>query len=306
MAQVIAYSEDPGMAAEAAAAAADVARSLGAGSLLLQVGGRDPSVRTGGRIVVAGSSPRGDAEFAASTIAQVARRLGFVAILIGETRFGTVVAARVAAKLGVGSLGRGKGLRSDGERLSVLRDAYGGKFAARVSSRLPCVALVQRGAYEPSAEGKASFEKLEVAEAKSRVRVLEERLARRATADIRSAKIVVSAGRGFDKKEDLALAQELADALGAALGCSRPLTAERGWMGEDQQIGLTGAYVHPDLYFAIGISGQLQHVAGVKDSKVIVAINRDRQAPIFQASDYGVVGDLYEVLPALTRALRAR
>jgi electron transfer flavoprotein alpha subunit len=122
---------------------------------------------------------------------------------------------------------------------------------------------------------------------------------------MKSAAVVVSAGRGFAAKGDLALAQELADALGGVLGGSRPLTSELGWLGEDQQIGLTGAYVHPKLYLAVGISGQMQHVAGIKDSKVIVAINKDAQAPIFQVADYGIVGDLYDVVPAMTKILRS-
>jgi electron transfer flavoprotein alpha subunit len=116
--------------------------------------------------------------------------------------------------------------------------------------------------------------------------------------------VVVSAGRGFANKEDLEMAVELAEAMGGAVGCSRPLSSDLGWLGEEQQIGLTGSHVHPRLYVAVGISGQLQHVVGIKDSKVIVAINKDKEAPIFQVADYGVVGDLYQVLPAFTKVLR--
>jgi electron transfer flavoprotein alpha subunit len=245
-----------------------------------------------------------DADLAATSIVEAAKAKGVRALLVGDTRFGRVVAAKVAARLRVGSLGKSKRLRVEGGRLVVTRDAYGGKFLADVAANLPCVAVVQPGSY-PAAEGPpASLETLSVIAGSSKVAVKGTTQSRAAEAGIKSATIVVSAGRGFARKEDLALASDLAKALGGALGGSRPLSSDLGWLAEDQQIGLTGAYVHPDLYVAVGISGQLQHVAGIKDSKIIVAINSDKQAPIFQFADYGIVGDLYDVLPALTKLLK--
>lgn len=304
MTGVFSYSEEPGLASEVASAGAEIASMLGTDSAALELDEVSDGLRCT-RVVVARGARRleADADSAASAICQ-ALRPGFQALLVGETRFGTVVAAKVAAKLRVGSLGKGKDLQVDRGRLVLSRDVYGGKFVAKVAVGTPCVALVQPGSYPPAGGPPVRVETLDVEPADAKVAILERRERAQTTLDVRSAPVVVSAGRGFAKKEDLALARDLADALGAALGGSRPLTSELGWMGEEQQIGLTGAYVHPKLYVAIGISGQLQHLAGVKDSKLIVAINKDGQAPIFQAADYGIVGDLYQVVPALTRAIK--
>jgi electron transfer flavoprotein alpha subunit len=124
-----------------------------------------------------------------------------------------------------------------------------------------------------------------------------------ANVDLKAAKIIVSAGRGVKKKEDLKMIENLAKALGGSMGCSRPLSSDLGWLPEEYHIGLTGVNVKPDLYIAVGISGQLQHVAGIKDSRIIAAINTDKEAPIFQAADYGIVGDLYQVVPALDKII---
>lgn len=124
-----------------------------------------------------------------------------------------------------------------------------------------------------------------------------------ASVDLGAATRVVAAGRGFKAEADLALARELAAALGAELGCSRPLAEGNDWLPKDRYIGVSGQHVSPDLYVAVGVSGQLQHMAGVSGARAIVAINSDEKAPVFAQVDYGIVGDLYEVLPALTAAL---
>jgi len=122
--------------------------------------------------------------------------------------------------------------------------------------------------------------------------------------DVTQARVVVSAGRGFEKKEDLALARALADALGGELGATRPLTEELHWLPENLCIGLSGVQVKPDLFLAVGVSGQIQHVTGFRNAKVIAAVNKDEKAPIFEVSDLGIVGDLYEVVPRLLDAIR--
>ncbi len=306
MTTVISYSDSPDLAGEVAAAGIGVAKELGAEAVTLVLDELSARLRTGGKIVVVKGERRleDDADAAAVAIVEVAKAKSAQVVLVGETRFGTVVAGKVAARLRMGSLGMGKKLRVDGGRLVLERDVYGGKFVATVAAKMPCVAMVQAGSYAAVDGSTGPSETVAVTAGVQRVALVDTRQSTRGASDIKSARIVVSAGRGFAKKEDLALAQDLADTTGAALGCSRPLSSDLGWMGEEAHIGLTGAYVHPQLYLAIGISGQLQHIAGIKDSKIIVAINKDAQAPIFQVADYGIVGDLYDVVPALTKILK--
>jgi electron transfer flavoprotein alpha subunit len=137
------------------------------------------------------------------------------------------------------------------------------------------------------------------------VRVTEVRPAQHTGVDLGSARIVVGVGRGLKAREDLAVVEDLAAALGAEVACSRPLAEGHDWLTKDRYIGISGQHIAPDLYIAAGISGQVQHMVGVRDAKVLVAINSDADAPVFADCDFGVVGDLYQVLPALAAALRA-
>lgn len=123
---------------------------------------------------------------------------------------------------------------------------------------------------------------------------------------IEEAELITSCGRGFRKKEDIKLLEELANLIGATIGCSRPIAADLKWLPEDHWVGLSGHKVKPKMYMAVGISGQVQHLAGMRDSKIIVAINKDPEAPIFKVADYGIVGDLYQVLPAMIDYLKGK
>ncbi len=267
------------------------------------IGGASPA----GSVLLARSEGplAGDYERISEALSAIGRAKGATIFVIGATRLGRQVAAKLAVSLGAGVLSDVRGLAVSDGRMKGTRGVYAGRFLATVESGLPCIALVPPGCYPGDANGARTVEEVDLGALPSKVRYLESRPKTRGTVDLRSAKIIVSAGRGFKKKEDLSLAEELARALGGELGASRPLSSDLGWLGEERHVGLTGIYVRPDLYVAVGISGQLQHVAGIKDSKVIVAINRDRQAPIFQVADYGIVGDLYQVVPALVRALGA-
>jgi electron transfer flavoprotein alpha subunit len=127
----------------------------------------------------------------------------------------------------------------------------------------------------------------------------------RQAVDITEAKIIVCVGRGVEKKEDVELARELAQVLGGEVACSRPVAEELRWLPEEVYLGISGKKVKPDLYVGVGVSGQIQHVTGIRDSKVIFAINKDENAPIFEAADYGIVGDLYQVVPKLIQELKS-
>lgn len=285
MTDVLTFSDNPELASEMAGAALSLAPAAGGSPLSVKVIGH----------------ASGDPQLTAVSIADAVRRTGASVVLVGATKFGRMVAGSLAVQLRIGVLSGVRSLKVDGQRLTGTRAAYAGKFNATVESPVPCIALVPPGAYE-RLSGRSVPEETATTEAQPKVRRAGAE-AHTPSLDLRSARVIVSAGRGFRKKEDLELADKLAHALGGTMGASRPLSSDLGWLGEEHHIGLTGVYVHPDLYLAVGISGQLQHVAGIRDSKVIAAINRDRQAPIFQVVDYGVVGDLYEVIPALLKLL---
>jgi electron transfer flavoprotein alpha subunit len=138
----------------------------------------------------------------------------------------------------------------------------------------------------------------------SRTRVVEHRKKQVGAANIEEAERVVCIGRGVEKREDLQIIEALVRALDGELAGTRPLAYELGWIPEDRMIGISGKTVRPQLYVAVGLSGQIQHSASIRGSKVILAVNKDKNAPIFAMADYGIVGDLYEVVPRLTQALQ--
>lgn len=304
--RVWAFSESPSTANEAAAAASGLAG--GAGGTFTVVGLDEGSGLAGDdKLILKSNGPlSASPEAAAEALSRAAKESRPDVVLVGSTRNGKEIASRLAVKMGWPCVSDVFEVSLADGALRGKRNVFAGKLLAEVAAPFPCVATLKVGSYPGLPASSAAGTVKDVGEVATKTRVVERQEKKRGTVDLKNAKLIVSAGRGVKKKEDLAMIGDLAAELGGAVGCSRPLSSDMGWLPEEHHIGLTGVSVHPDLYLAVGISGQLQHVAGIKDSKVIAAINNDRSAPIFEASDYGIVGDLYAVLPAMMKELKAR
>jgi electron transfer flavoprotein alpha subunit len=220
-------------------------------------------------------------------------------------------APKLAAILGKGMIGDCLGYRNDGGKLVFVRQMFQGKTAADVTftGPAPWFASFQSGAFradllEPHSSGKAPVNKIAVTLDASQIRTKPLDLFKEAKSavDLTQAPLIVAIGRGIKAPENIPQAEAVAKAMGAEIAASRPICDE-GWLPMERQIGSSGQTVAPKLYLALGISGAIQHVVGMKGARTIVAINKDQNAPIFEIADYGVVGDIFEIMPALTEAL---
>jgi electron transfer flavoprotein alpha subunit len=255
--------------------------------------------------VVKGNNPW--PESSAYAIADVMEKEQASVLLIGGTLRGKDIAAKIAAKLQAGLVTDALGVKAETDRVITTRLMYGGLAVCEEAVAFPALVTIAPRTYnEPASDGGKQGEvvAIEVTDADTGVVVKEVCPIIRQGADLATASRVVGVGRGIAKQEDLKLAEDLAQALGAELGCTRGIAEDYHWLPSERYIGISGAKVKAELYVAAGISGQVQHVVGVRDSKIIVAIDTNEKAPIFEAADYGIVGDLYEVLPLLTAALK--
>lgn len=231
-------------------------------------------------------------------------------MLIGATRRGKAVAGRLGAELGATVLTDVKKFISESGSLQVSHLVFGGA-AVRIEKAVTDVMLATMGlgiveALPLEAGGKGEVVKISFVEPKWKAVLKERKVRPPSSVNLAAAKKVVCPGRGIAKKEDLDMIFELARLLEAEVGATRPLTEGLDWLPRERYIGVSGAFVKPDLYLAIGVSGQAQHTVGITESRIIVAINKDAEAPIFPQADYGIVADLYQVVPALINALKAR
>jgi electron transfer flavoprotein alpha subunit len=247
-----------------------------------------------------------DSQAYAAAIADVAKSNGATVVVLSHSSTGKSLAGRVAVRLGAGLVSGVSSLPAvAGSALRVKKTVFSGKALAEyeVGGAVKVLSLMGN-AVKPEASGSATaVESASAPAAKGRIRVKEVRT-QEGTVPLPEAEIVVSAGRGMKEPGNWGIIEDLATTLGATTACSRPV-ADSHWRPHHEHVGQTGIAIRPNLYIAIGISGAIQHLAGVNNSKTIVVINKDPEAPFFKAADYGVVGDLFEVVPRLNEAFKS-
>lgn len=249
-------------------------------------------------------NPEGTATLAADRI----KSGGYRAAIFATSAQGRDLAPRVAGKIGAGIVTDATSVELSGDKLTVKHPMNIGKLVATLSIEgSPAIVSVRPNTYPPVENSKTPRVETVAAPANAanaRVVVKELVAGGAGKLDLADAPVIIAGGRGLKAKENFKLVEDLADAFGnAAVGATRAVTDD-GWRPHADQIGQTGRLVSPQLYIAVGISGAVQHLAGMKTSRTIVAINKDKDAPIFKVADYGIVGDVFEVVPALTAAVR--
>ncbi|WP_330641865.1 electron transfer flavoprotein subunit alpha/FixB family protein [Clostridioides difficile] len=250
----------------------------------------------------------------AISIANLIERKKPEVVLVGATSIGRDIAPRIAGKVGTGLTADCTKLEIDStdNKLLQTRPAFGGNLMATIvcPKNRPQMSTVRPGVMAKAVRNESETGILEVVtpeltEKMIRTRLVEILPQEKKSVNLTDARIIVSGGRGLKRAEGFELIKELADKLGAEIGASRA-AVDSGWIEHSHQVGQTGTTVRPELYIACGISGAIQHLAGMSDSKYIVAINKDAKAPIFSICDYGIVGDLYEIIPEMIESLNRK
>ena len=245
-----------------------------------------------------------DPQVYTKVIEQVVQQTGAKTIIFSNNSTGKSIAPRLAVRLKAGLVSGAVALPETGNGFVVRKNVFSGKAYAKVAvnSEIKIIALNPNAFTITEGEGSAEIATFNAAVDAPKIKVVGSTKTSGKVA-LTEADIVVSAGRGLKGPENWKMVEELADSLGAALACSRPV-ADAHWRPHNEHVGQTGVAIAPNLYIAIGISGAIQHLAGVNRSKVIVVVNKDPEAPFFKAADYGIVGDAFEVVPKMIDAVK--
>lgn len=317
MSDVMVFAERQGdrladVAYELLAAGWQVSRALGAplSAVVVGPGARQLAASVGADVVLCVEDERLEAftpdGYLAALQAAVDRRSPRL-VLVPSTSQGMDLAAPLAGRTGLPLVAYCSKLWVEDGAVLAHSQVYGGKFTVEVvvpERGIVCV-LPGRAAAHAPAEGTPAVELLPLPPGEPRTRFRQRFEPEAGDVDITREEVLVAVGRGIGDRENLALAEELAEALEGAVCASRPLV-DQGWLPKNRQVGKSGLVVKPKLYLAVGISGAPEHLEGMKDSELIVAVNSDPRAPIFDVAHYGIVGDLFDYLPALTEAVRQR
>jgi electron transfer flavoprotein alpha subunit len=245
-----------------------------------------------------------DSQVISTIIAEAAKQVGAKVVILSHSSNGKALSGRVAVRLGAGMVSGANALPNTDGGFKVKKSVFSGKAIAEytVTSDIKVISLTGNALAPEITGSDVAVSALNVSAPASRVRVKEVKTAE-GIVPLPEAELVVSAGRGLKGPENWAIIENLAETLNATTACSRPV-ADAHWRPHHEHVGQTGVAIRPNLYIAIGISGAIQHLAGVNNSRVIVVINKDSEAPFFKAADYGVVGDLFDIVPRLTEAVK--
>lgn len=293
---------------EAVTYAAKTAQMLGKECAALVIGDGENPAQLGAygatKVYQVNASNEFDSQVYAAVVADAAQKLGAEVVIVSHSSTGKSLLGRLAVRLNAGSVAGVNALPSIDGGFKVKKNVFSGKATAEYEIKSSVKVLSLMGnSIPPEANGSdAAVESLDVTVPAGKTRVKEVKT-EDGVVPLPEAELVVSAGRGMKGPENWGIIEELATTLGATTACSRPV-ADADWRPHHEHVGQTGVAIRPNLYFAIGISGAIQHLAGVNSSKVIVVINKDPEAPFFKAANYGVLGDLFDVVPRLNAALK--